>query len=120
MALLAAAVTNGGMQPTPKLVNSYQSDNGAWVAFGGDVSAVEVFSTELAFQIRKRFLAESQPIWYLNGHAGLESGETLTWYIGGTTPEWVGVPLAIAVAIEGSNPALSQQIGRQLLNLVAP
>lgn len=120
MALLAAAVTNGGMQPTPKLVNSYQSDNGAWVAFGGDVSAVEVFSTELAFQIRKRFLAESQPIWYLNGHAGLESGETLTWYIGGTTPQWVGVPLAIAVAIEGSNPALSQQIGRQLLNLVAP
>ena len=120
MALMGAAVTNGGMQPTPKLVNSYQSENGAWVAFGGNTSVVEVFNNELALRIRSQFLAESQPIWYLNGHAALESGEILTWYVGGTTSQWVGVPLAIAVAIEGSEPALTQQIGSQLLNLVTP
>jgi cell division protein FtsW (lipid II flippase) len=120
MALMAAALTNDGMQPTPKLVNSYQSENGAWVAFGGNTSALEVFNSDLALQLRNQFLAESQSIWYLNGHAALESGETLTWYIGGSTPQWVGVPLAIAVAIEGSEPALSQQIGSQLLTLMTP
>ncbi len=120
MALMASTLTNSGLQPTPKMVNSYQSANGAWVAFGGNTSAVEVFSADLAFQLRNQFLAESQPIWYLNGHAALENGEMLTWYIGGSTPQWVGVPLAIAVAIEGSEPTLSQQIGSQLLNPVTP
>jgi cell division protein FtsW (lipid II flippase) len=120
MALMAAVLSNDGQQPSPKLVNSYKSGNGAWVAFGGNTSAVEVFNPDLALQLRNQFLADSQPIWYLNAHAPLESGETLTWYLGGTTPQWVGVPLAIAVAIEGNNPKLSQEIGSQLLNLLTP
>jgi len=120
MALMAAVLSNDGSQPTPKLVNSYQAGNGAWVAFGGNTSAVDVFSPELALQLRNQLLADAQPIWYLNGHAPLENGETLTWYIGGTTPQWVGAPLAIAVAIEGNDPELTQQIGSQLLNLLTP
>ena len=120
MALMAAAITNGGMQPTPKIVNSYQSESGAWTAFGGNKSAVEALNSALALQIRKTLTAENQPIWFLNGHAPLLEGGTLTWYIGGTTPQWVGVPLAIAVAVEGNQAELTQQIGSQLLNLSTP
>jgi len=35
-------------------------------------------------------------------------------------PEWTGTPLAIAIAIEGSQPALALQIGSALLNPAAP
>jgi hypothetical protein len=120
MALVAATITNNGNQPSPKLANSYQDENGNWVAFGQSTTQQKVLDSAVAFRIQDRFKAEKQAIWYQIGHANTANGEPLTWYIGGTTPAWTGTPLAIAIAIEGSQPALALQIGSALLNPAAP
>ena len=65
--------------------------------------------------LRDLFRSSSYALWYQSGHAQLENDGILTWYMGGTTSDWHGTPLAIAVAIENNNPALAQQIGTQLL-----
>ena len=39
----------------------------------------------------------------------------VTWYIGGTPPNWQASPLVIVVPMEGNNPPLAQQIGQELL-----
>jgi len=120
MALAAATLTNEGKQPAPKLANSYQDENGNWVAFAQSTSQQKVLDSTVALRVRERLSAEKQAIWYQIGHATMADGEPLTWYIGGTTPEWTGTPLAIAIAIEGSQPALALQIGSALLNPAAP
>jgi len=119
MALAAATLTNEGKQPAPKLANSYQGENGNWVAFAQSTSQQKVLDSTAALRVRERLSAEKQAIWYQIGHATMADGEPLTWYIGGTTPEWTGTPLAIAIAIEGSQPALALQIGSALLNPAA-
>ena len=120
MALVAATLTNDGYQPAPKLANSYQDENGNWIAFGQSTTQQQILDSAVAFRIRERLKAEKQAIWYQVGHANIADDEPLTWYIGGTTPEWTGTPLAIAIAIEGSQPALALQIGSALLNPAAP
>ncbi|MFZ3069736.1 MAG: FtsW/RodA/SpoVE family cell cycle protein [Anaerolineaceae bacterium] len=117
MALVAATFTNDGVQPAPKLVNSYLNEKGEWIAFADSGDPIPVIETELARRVRDQFQSQTQSIWFQNGHATISENETLTWYIGGTTPAWTGTPLAIAIAIEGSNPELTQQIGSQLLSL---
>jgi len=120
MALVAATITNDGTQPLPKLANSYQDENGAWVPLNQSTSQQKVLEPTIAQRIRERLAAEKQAIWYQLGHARLADDQPLTWYIGGTTPDWTGTPLAIAIALESSQPALVQQIGSQLLNPANP
>lgn len=117
MALVAAAYTNDGVLPAPKLVNSYLGENGEWLAFPDQGSQAQVISVDLARHIRDFFKSDTQAIWFQNGHATISNDEILTWYIGGTTPDWTGSPLAIAIAIEGDQAELIQQIGSQLLSL---
>ncbi len=117
MALVAATYTNNGRRAAPALVNSYFTPEGSWQAFGPRGAAVDAISPELAEETRLALASDSQTIWYQVGHALINQTEPLTWYIGGTTPEWSATPLAIAIAIEADNPDLALTIGRTLLNL---
>ncbi len=117
MVLAAAAITNDGVLPAPKLVNSYQDESGNWMAFADQGTQTPAISADVAAHVREAFSAETQAIWFQNGHAVIDTEKILTWYIGGTMPEWTGIPLAIAIAIEGDAPGVSQEIGSQLLNL---
>jgi hypothetical protein len=42
-------------------------------------------------------------------------GQFVTWYAGGTLPEWGGAPLAVAVLLEENDTALAEQIGQGIL-----
>ena len=43
------------------------------------------------------------------------SNQAVTWFLGGTLPEWGGSPLAVVVLLEENQPAEAQHIGRALL-----
>lgn len=117
MVMVAATITNNGMRPAPALVNSYYSREGTWQAFGPSQAAQVVLSENLSEEIQDNLRSDTQTIWYQIGHALINQEEPLTWYIGGTTPEWSAAPLAIAIAIEEEAPELALQIGNTLLNL---
>ena len=115
MALVAAAISNDGITPAPKLVNSYKSPTGEWIAYDHASTEQQAIPVQMSQALRDLFRSSSYALWYQSGHAQLENDGILTWYMGGTTSDWHGTPLAIAVAIENNNPALAQQIGTQLL-----
>ena len=118
MALVAAAITNDGLQPAARLANSYQNLAGEWVAFQNYNPGTQALTVEASRIIREILTQEGSALWHQTGHAASDQGRMLTWYIGGTSGDWQGTPLAVAIAIEDNQPALAQQIGSQLLNMV--
>jgi len=68
-------------------------------------------------RLRTSMIGNDEAFWFQSGHALTQDGQILTWYIGGTTEDWVATPLAIAVAIESNAPDLAQTIGSSLLSL---
>jgi len=54
------------------------------------------------------------PAWQTVGLAG-PRGQQVTWFIGGTLPNWAGTPLALALVLEENNAYLAQSIGQAVL-----
>lgn len=117
MAMVAATISNNGARPAPALVNSYLTPEGSWQALGPAKTVAVVHTPSLAAEIQSELRSSNQTIWYQVGHALINGQEPLTWYIGGTTPDWSATPLAIAVAIEDDASKLALDIGNTLLNL---
>ncbi len=120
MALVAASITNDGLLPSPRLRNTYLSEDGAWTPFREGVVPIRVIESEASARLRAFLPGNEEAFWFQSGHALTQDGNILTWYIGGTTEAWVATPLAIAVAIESNAPDLAQTIGSSLLSLFAP
>jgi hypothetical protein len=117
MALVAASITNDGLLPSPRLRNTYLSEDGQWTPFREGVLPVRVIESGAMDRVRASLIGNDEAFWFQSGHALTRDGQILTWYIGGTTEDWVATPLAIAVAIESNDPGLAQTIGSSLLSL---
>jgi len=117
MAMVAASITNDGLLPSPRLRNAYMAEDGTWTAFREGAMPVRVIESEATLRLRKMLTGEDDAFWFQSGHSESGDGSILTWYIGGTTEDWVATPLAIAVAIESNNPDLAQEIGSRMLSL---
>ena len=117
MALVAASITNDGLLPSPRLRNTYLSEDGQWTPFREGVLPVRVIESGAMDRVRASLIGNDEAFWFQSGHALTRDDQILTWYIGGTTEDWVATPLAIAVAIESNDPGLAQTIGSSLLSL---
>jgi cell division protein FtsI/penicillin-binding protein 2 len=116
MALVAAAISNDGIQPPPALINSYLSPDGKWIEISQEHSESAVMSRSIAKRVQSELAMSNQAIWFQSAHATIHEDQPLTWLIGGTTSEWTGTPLAIAIAVEENAPDLAQAVGGILLN----
>jgi len=108
-------LTNKGIIPCPRIVNSYQDKNGDWIAFPALCEPAEVLNKNVTDQVIYLLQAGTELYWYTIGYASTATGEPLTWYLGGTLPEWQGTPLAVAIILEKYDPILVQELGRLLL-----
>lgn len=115
MGLIAASLTNNGIMAPPALVNSYLNTEGDWLAFPHDNESIQVLPEYASNQVISFLADEKKPIWFSTGQALNAENEVITWYLGGTLPDWQGSPLSIAIVLEANNPALAEEIGSQLL-----
>lgn len=115
MALAAATISNQGMMPSPKLVNSYLNEQQQWVPYNPTLESHQVIEPSVAHHIQMQLESQTTPIWYQIGHAESAELTPITWYVGGTTQAWKGSPFSIAIVLEESNPVLIQEIGLKLL-----
>ncbi len=114
MAQAAAALSNGGLRPSPRLAVSVETPHQGWVILPAD-SPVAVFGNPQAVSAAvNRLASQNLPIWQ-SVSAQRYNSTAYTWFIGGTLPQWSGTPLAIAVLLEENNPQLAQTIGETLL-----
>jgi hypothetical protein len=118
MSLAAAALSNQGERPVPRLVSAVNTPQAGWVILPSNEKAETIFSPEAANAAAEQLVIPGTPFWM--SVARVPNGTdpeapVFTWVTGGTTSAWPGSPLALAFVLEEDNPALAYDIGLQLL-----
>ncbi len=124
MALAAASLSNQGSLPAPRLVMSVDTPQSGWVTLPVTSKSQQSLSAVTANQMAGALASGDLPIWQVvasNKGNPNTAEQTVTgypgysWYLGGTSPDWQGVPLALAVILEENDPQRVQEIGRSML-----
>ncbi len=135
MALAAAALTNGGLQPASQIALALETPSAGWLPLStanqdnwlpeGAGLPIQALSAQEAAAAIQNLTAtdnsgESGNFWEnvsCTGNLDDMTGENqdACWYVAGTLPEWQGTPLALAVVIENHSPEAVRQIGRQIM-----
>ncbi len=123
MVLAAAALSNQGERPAPTLAIAVNIPTAAWVMLDGGLQEKQAFQALDTTNAVDAMSISELPIWQavaidnyksMSGGTSSDVNSGITWYIGGTSSAWQGVPLAIAVLLEENNPNLAQEIGQSL------
>lgn len=115
MAIAASALSNHGTRPAPRIALAVDTPQQGWVILPPMSEPVTAIPASAADQAAEAFLVQGNAFWEFVGQARQED-VTITWYLGGTLPNWQGTPLAVVIALEEDDPALARLVGRQLLN----
>jgi cell division protein FtsW (lipid II flippase) len=110
----AAAVSAGGLRPTPRLALAVRTPKAGWVLFP-ETKYSSAMSEAAAAAFASIHTAEALPFWQLIEQATEYTGQSFTWYMGGTLPGWQGISLAVVVLLEEYDPISAQQIGQAVL-----
>jgi len=74
----------------------------------------EALQAPAADEAAESLIVEGQSYWaYVGMAVGDES--PVTWFVGGTPPNWQASPLVVVVALEEDNEKLAERIGQELL-----
>ncbi len=115
MAMVAAALSNSGLMPQPRIINSYLGTSGEWISMLSAMP-IQVIESSTADKTVNLLQASSDPFWFTLGQFSTANGETgNTWFIGGTLDEWQGTPLAIAIVLESGEIEKAMAAGQLLL-----
>lgn len=120
MALAAAALSNEGKVPAPRIALAVNIPNEGWVVLREEGMPFEACQASAAEEAVQSFVREGENFWsHVSRAQGGES--SVAWFIGGTLPNWQASPLAVVVLLEEESPRMAEQIGRRLLEAaVAP
>jgi cell division protein FtsI/penicillin-binding protein 2 len=116
MGLAAASISSGGTRPAPRIAMAVNTSTQGWVILPSG-KGTQVYSPEgikMTFDLLK---SEDTPTWQTT--AGLPTSEgQIHWFVGGTTPDWQGTSLAVAVVIENGTAESTKRLGSDLLNSI--
>jgi hypothetical protein len=113
LSMVAAALSNGGLRPGSNIAQLMENPGGGWVLLPQMMSPEAVIGPEKTQEITQDLQASNSDTWQLSN---TPEGHKFTWYIGGTTSNWGGFPLAITIALEEANIPLVEEIGQLILN----
>ncbi len=114
MVLATATLSNEGIRPAPRLAMAVDTPTLSWVVLPALSAPVNVFHASNAANTAQSLIVKGQPFWQWNASVSQES-TTFSWSLGGTLPNYQGVPLAVVVLLEENNEYLAGLIGRTLL-----
>lgn len=119
LALAASSLTNEGVLPAPRIVNSYQDSEGEWVILPKLGQSIQAVDSVTALRITELLKWEDTSRWQVTASASTQDNEPVTWFIAGTTSDWVGQPLVVVVVLEEDDPGKAESIGIALLEQVS-
>ena len=113
-ALAAAALSNAGIRPAPRLAMAVRTPTQGWVVLpplGKPVQALPAGSAASAIQA---LMVKNQPLWHWSS-SSRQADQTVSWSLAGTLPALQSTPLAVAVLLEDAGQQYADYIGQQLL-----
>lgn len=114
-AIAAAALTNQGTRPGPRIVNAYQDPESTWVTLPKFSSSEQSFTASQTAAGLELIKTTGASFWESTATAEAEDNKPVTWYISGTTANWQGQPLVVVVVLEGKAAVTAKDIGAALL-----
>ncbi|MFH1524647.1 MAG: FtsW/RodA/SpoVE family cell cycle protein [Chloroflexota bacterium] len=114
MALAAAALSNDGVRPAPRLAMAVNTPSQGWVVLPPLSEPVPAWPSGAITSTVQDLIVKGQPFWQWSGLAGQGNG-AISWSLGGTLPEWQGTPLTVVVMLEDSNEQWAAYAGQALL-----
>jgi hypothetical protein len=114
MALATAALSNHGIVPAPRIAMAVNTPTEGWVPLPALGKPLEALRASAADEAASAYLVDNQAYWQSVAVAK-EDQSSVTWFIGGTPPNWQATPLAIVVVLEEGNDSLAKRIGMELL-----
>lgn len=115
MALAAAMLSNNGTRPSPRIATAVHSPDQGWIVLATSPSSSSVLSQSAAAAAILQM--PDMPAWQVTASANKPNGR-VTWFLGGTVPDWKGTPLALALVLEEDNPTLAQKIGIEIMKSI--
>ncbi len=116
MALTSSTLGNNGMIPAPRIAMAVNTPNNGWVTLSALDLSIEAIQPSAVKEAVNSYIAAGDNFWSHIGEATDEESE-VTWFIGGTPPNWQSAPLVVVVVLEKNDPRLAQSIGREMLTV---
>jgi hypothetical protein len=114
MALASAAFSNNGIIPAPRIAMAVKTAKGEWLVLPAVGMPTEAIQPSEAREAVNPYIISGDNFWAHTAQA-MDAESSVTWFIGGTPPNWKSTPLIVAVVLEKTDPTLAQRIGRELL-----
>jgi membrane peptidoglycan carboxypeptidase len=114
VALAAAAFSNHGSIPAPRIATAVDTPNSGWVVLPALGTPFEAISPAKADAAAASLVDDGQSFWSQVGEAESEESP-VTWFMGGTPPNWQATPMVVVVLLEDDNAQLAEEIGSTLL-----
>ena len=113
--LLSAAISNHGLQPAPLLVTAVNTEPVGWTILPPVDKPKQILTSIMANFLGKEYEIPELSIWQDCVVVEKPAGGFVTWYVGGTSPGWEGIPYGIAILLESDSRAAATEIGQSLL-----
>jgi len=114
MALASSSLSNKGMIPALRIVTAVNTPKDGWVVLPAEGTPIEAIQPSAANEAVSSLIASGGNFWSHLGQARSDESD-ITWFIGGTPPNWQAAPLAVAIVLENKDPKGAQEIGQELL-----
>jgi cell division protein FtsW (lipid II flippase) len=116
MVLATATLSNEGVRPSPRLAMAVETPTQGWVVLPALGEPVTVFPALITADTVNALMQKGQPFWQWKTSISQES-KYFSWCIGGTLPQYQGVPLAVVVLLEENNVNTAGLIAQTLLEI---
>jgi hypothetical protein len=90
-----------------------ENPDGGWLLLPTLNQPREIINPQSVNRATQILAIPGSQIWQI---IQIPSGEDITWYAGGTSPDWGGLPLAVVLVLEEVNLLLAEEIGQAVLS----
>ena len=89
-----------------------ENPKGGWLLIPATSQPDEIVSSQSAHDTTRRLSVPDMLTWQT---ISIPEDEDITWFLGGTSTDWGGIPLAIVLVLEDRDPDLATAIGQAIL-----
>jgi hypothetical protein len=113
--MAASSLSNNGNLPAPQLTLAVNTPGEGWILLSPISESLSVFPQSTADTWAKNLTKEDAHIWQSLAVEPNGPDQFVTWFVGGTSPDWDGSPLVIALVLEYDDLELAESIGQSVL-----
>ncbi len=115
ISLIAAALSNDGIKPTPRIATAVNTPEQGWVTLLDENQPAQVIQIKAAHEAVLSHVVNGKPYWRHIGQARIKEA-SITWLLAGSLPDWGGTPLALVITLEEDNIQLAKYIGNEIIS----